>query len=220
MGGHKAGDVASRIAVDAVTGYVRGAASNRAGAYGPFGVKASLSHDGNLLHTAIHLANMQILEAALTVEECSGMGTTIVAAFVRGERLSVAHVGDSRLYVLSGCRLRQLTDDDSWTARVLAREPGADLATLDNHPLHHALTNVVGAHPRTEVHVTEETLGIGDVMALTTDGVHGLLDEQQIAKILREEDGAAEKAARLVAAALARGSCDNCTAIVAQYLPD
>lgn len=220
MGGHNAGEVAARIAVDTVSGYVRGAASNRAGAYGPFGVNPSLSHDGNLLQTAVHLANMQILERAVSAQECSGMGTTIVAAFVRGRCLSIAHVGDSRLYLLSQGRLRQLTNDDSWTASVLAQDPETDAATLRNHPLRHALTNVVGAHPRTDVHITEATLEAGDVLALTTDGVHGPLDERRIEQILAEGGDAAGKAGSLVAAALSTGSRDNCTAVVAEYLPD
>ena len=218
MGGHNAGEVAARIAVDTVSGYVRGAASNRAGAYGPFGANPSLSHDGNLLQTAVHLANMQILEQAVSAKECSGMGTTIVAAFVRGRSLSIAHVGDSRLYLLSQGRLRQLTDDDSWTASVLAQDPGADAAMLQHHPLRHALTNVVGgAHPQTDVHITEATLEAGDVLALTTDGVHGPLDERRIEQILVEGVDAASKAGNLVAAALATGSRDNCTAVVAEY---
>jgi protein phosphatase len=219
MGGHNAGEVAARIAVDTVVDYMRTAASSRAGAYGPFGVNSALTHDGNLLRTAVHLANTQVLEASVIARECSGMGTTIVAAFVRGERLSVAHVGDSRLYVFSERRLRQVTDDDSWTAGMLARDPRTDLAALQNHPLRHALTNVVGAQPYTDVHVADETLREGDLLVLTTDGVHGPLDERRIAELVEGED-IAGMAASLVAAALSSGGRDNCTAIVAQYLPD
>ena len=97
MGGHQAGEVAARLAVDTVTGYVRGAAANRAGGYGPFGFNPSLSHDGNLLQTAVHLANMQILEAAIDAPGRSGMGTTIVVAFVRGDR------SRSRTSATAGC---------------------------------------------------------------------------------------------------------------------
>ena len=74
MGGHNAGEVAARMVVDTVTDYVRSAASNKAGAYGPFGTDPRLSHDGNLLRTAVHLANTQILEAAVTMRECQGWG--------------------------------------------------------------------------------------------------------------------------------------------------
>ena len=220
MGGHNAGEVASQMAVDIVTDYVRSASGNRAGAYGPFGSRPDLSHDANVLRTAVHLANTQILEAGITTSECSGMGTTIVAAFVRGNRLCLAHVGDSRMYLFRGHRLRQLTADDTWTATVLARDPRADLSALQTHPLRHALTNVVGAHPKTEVHLAEEVLQAGDLLLLTTDGVHGVVEDQAIEELLDEGRDAAGAAAALIAASLARGSRDNCTAIVAQYFTE
>jgi serine/threonine protein phosphatase PrpC len=229
MGGHNAGEVAARIAVDTVIDYVRhhlrngGEPQPESSAFSasvpPF-VDPSISRDGNLLCTAIHLANAQILEAAVVAREYSGMGTTIVAALMQGQQLSVAHVGDSRLYVFNGARLRQVTDDDSWTANLRARDPEVDPAVLEYHPLRHALTNVVGAHARTEVHVAEETLQGGELIVLTTDGVHEPLDERRMERLLAEGDGTPQMAARLVTSALSRGSRDNCTAIVAQYLPD
>jgi protein phosphatase len=217
MGGHKAGEVAARIAVDTVTDYVRESLARGIASYGPFGSNPSLSADANLLQTAIHLANMQILETAISEDACSGMGTTVVAALVRGKRLSVAHVGDSRLYLYNGKGLRQLTDDDSWTASLLARDPARDAASLKDHPLRHALTNVVGAHPRTEVHLAEEVLAGGERLVMTTDGVHGPLDEEHIEAVIREGKDAAEMAHRLVTAALGQGSRDNCTAVVAEF---
>src|SRR5205823_6551940 len=87
----------------------------------PFGFDPSLSDVGNRLRTAVHLAHMHILEAAVSSAQYAGMGTTIVAAIVDGGRLSVAHAGDSRLYVLAGDRLRKITDDDSWMATMLAQ---------------------------------------------------------------------------------------------------
>ena len=219
MGGHNAGEVASRIAVDTVTGYIRKSAT-AVSAYGPFGFNPSLSREGNLLQTAIRLANVEIMETADSSPECLGMGTTIVAALVRDNRLSIAHVGDSRLYLFDGTRLRQLTHDDSWTAAVLAQNPETDSEVLRHHPLRHALTNVVGTHPRTEVHLAEERLEGGELLVLTTDGVHGLLDEHNIEQVLHDREDAAKMAERLVAAALAQGSRDNCTAIVATFVAD
>src|SRR3954465_15729580 len=99
MGGHNAGEVAARLAVDAVLEYV-GRRREHPGSW-PFGFDPALSCDGNLLRTAIHLGNVQIREGALASDEFAGMGTTIVAARVREGRLSVAHVGDSRLYLLA-----------------------------------------------------------------------------------------------------------------------
>src|SRR4029077_17344386 len=88
----------------------------------PLGFDPSLSEGGNLLRTAVYLANLRILETAVLSREYTGMGTTIVAGLVRDGRLSVAHVGDSRLYLLTDGRLHQLTADDSWLATTTARE--------------------------------------------------------------------------------------------------
>ena len=219
MGGHNAGEVAARMAVDAVTDYVRLAilegTGRDDGMAWPFGFEPSLSRAGNLLRTAVLVAHVQILDAAMSVNRYSGMGTTIVVTLVSDGRLSVAHVGDSRLY-LFGPRLRQLTRDDSWVVRVLAGESSADRGLPQNHPMRNALTNVVGARARTEVHVIEEELGACTRLALTTDGVHGVLDEGRVEQLLVEVD--IQAASRnLVAAALAQGSRDNCTAVVADY---
>jgi serine/threonine protein phosphatase PrpC len=226
MGGHNAGEVAARLAVDAVVDHVRlrslesPASVAEAGLSDawPFGFDPALSADGNLLRTAIHLANVQIREAAIASHDLAGMGTTIVAARVRDGRLSVAHVGDSRLYVLDGGRLQQMTQDDSWMVSMLAHDPNADPLLLEHHPMRNALTNVVGARSRTEVHVEERRLGGGELLLLTTDGVHGVLDDRRIERMLLDGGEPGALARGVISAALARGSHDNCTAIVARYL--
>jgi protein phosphatase len=183
----------------------------------PFGYDPSLSDAGNLLRTAIHIASMQVLEAAGSAHQYAGMGTTIVAARADGGRLSVAHAGDSRLYVLARGRLRQATTDDSWLASMLADDPDADVAALQHHPMRNALTNVVGAKVHTDVHVAEQALAGGELLLLSTDGVHGVLDETRLERMMREDDDPRAIARSVVRAALARGSRDNCTAIVARY---
>ena len=110
---------------------------------------------------------MQVLETAITSQRYSGMGTTIVASIVEGNRLSVGHVGDSRLYILANDRLRQITHDDSWMASMLAHDPSVDVTRLEHHPMRNALTNVVGSKRRTDVHVVEETLQGGELLLLT-----------------------------------------------------
>ena len=237
MGGHNAGEVAAHLAVEAVVDFVRersatlspfalreseelrGQADERDTALWPFGFDPALSANGNLLRTAIHLANVQILETALSADQYAGMGTTIVAARVADGRLSVAHVGDSRLYMFAGRQLRQVTRDDSWMATVLAQDPQADPLLLQHHPMRNALTNVVGARPRTDVHVVEEPLTGGELLLLTTDGVHGVLDDPRIERLMGDDEDPGEIARNVIATALVRGSRDNCTAIVARYYP-
>ena len=227
LGGHNAGEVAARLAVDAVVEFVarRCAArvtgsprllDERLGPW-PFGYDPSLSAGGNLLRTAIHVANVQILELAIATDGYAGMGTTIVAARVADGRLSVAHVGDSRLYLIAKRQLRQVTIDDSWIMSMLAHEPDADPVLLQQHPMSSALTNVVGTIARTDVHVAEETLAGGERLLLTTDGVHGVMDEKRLTPLMLDDEDPRDIARNVIATALARGSRDDCTAIVACY---
>ena len=222
MGGHNAGEVAARLAVDTIVDFVRERSASLSGERDldawPFGFDPSLSADGNLLRTAIHLANVRILEAAVSSNHYAGMGTTIVAARAAGGRLSVAHAGDSRLYLVAGRQLRQLTRDDSWMVSMMTHDPQADARLLEHHPMRNALTNVVGVRARTEVHVVEQPLEGGELMLLSTDGVHGVLDESRIEQMMLEGDDPRAIAHGVIEAALARGSRDNCTAVVARYV--
>jgi len=227
MGGHNAGEIAARLVVDTLLEFIRGypdtpgafdQSPESAGRW-PFGRDPVLSEAGNRIRTAIHLANLRILEASIGCEAYAGMGTTVVAALVEKGRLSVAHVGDSRLYVLGGRRLRSLTRDDSWTAAALASDPSLDPVLARHHRMRNALTNVVGARVQTDVHLVEEDLAGNELLLLTTDGVHGTLDDERLERLMLASGDEREMAATIVAAALARGSHDNCTALVARYLP-
>jgi len=212
MGGHRAGEVAAHVAIDAMLDLLRHPPSDWTHGYDP-----AISPAANLLRTSVHFANEIVLQTADTSDNYAGMGTTIVAALIVGDRLVVAHVGDSRLYLLSHGRLRQLTEDDTWMSAVMTANPEGNPADYQHHPLRHALTNVVGAHPNTVVHVEERMLGDGDLLLLTTDGVHGVLDTRRLEDLLLGGEPPDRAAAALVKTALCRGSRDNCTAVVARY---
>ncbi|MEO8259181.1 MAG: protein phosphatase 2C domain-containing protein [Acidobacteriota bacterium] len=221
MGGHNAGEVAARVAVDRVVAFIRatsvvslGDPADPAPNPWPFGFEPGLSSGGNRLRTAIHHANADVFETSRSADAYAGMGTTIVAALIEEGRLSVGHVGDSRLYLLSKGRLRALTRDDSWVAAMLEHDPSADPVALRHHPMGSALTNVVGTRTGPEVHVIEEELIGGEILVLLTDGVHGVLDDRWIARFARNSDDVRATASALVEAALMRGSRDNCTAVV------
>jgi protein phosphatase len=203
MGGHKAGEVAAQLTVDSIVDTVRATASGQ-------------RSDADLLRHSIELAGDRIRAAALEEDDYAGMGTTVVAARVCDDRLSVAYAGDSRLYVLSRGELRQVTQDDTWLATMLAADPDADRTTLEHHPMRHVLTNAVGATAHTTVHVVEVQIQNGDVLLMTTDGVHDVMDEWRLAQLLLEDDDPRAIAENLVRSALTRGSRDNCTAVVAR----
>jgi serine/threonine protein phosphatase PrpC len=214
MGGHNAGEVASSIAVQAIIKCVRTATIDSAW---PFGFDPSVSATGNLLATAVHVANQQVFDLASATPSYAGMGTTIVAVQIRKGMLSIAHAGDSRLYLFNDGELRQVTEDDSWLAAVLSQDPKADLNLLKQHPMRHALTNVVGSRPKTTVHVREMALKGGERLVMTTDGVHGSIETLQLTRLVENADDPRDLATSLVDVALASGSRDNCTAIVADY---
>jgi protein phosphatase len=219
MGGHQAGEVASRMAIDAVRSFLETTRDDRDMTW-PYGFNPSLSFNGNRLVTAVRLANRRIFQAGEDQPDYTGMGTTIVAAVLDGRRLSFCGVGDSRLYLKAAEQFEQLTHDDSWVATVLANEPGVDEAALAHHPMRHVLTNVVGARDETEVEVFERDLLDGDTLLLCSDGLYGMLDDGRLREILSQPGPVEQVAERLIVAALEKTASDNITALVVRCEPD
>src|SRR5438477_8951103 len=122
MGGHGAGEVASRLAIEATAGFIKRSGLDTDFSW-PYGLDGNLTFDGNRLRTAIHLANRRVFRAAETNDDYNGMGTTIVGLIVNGSQIAIGHVGDSRLYLLRDGRIEQVTQDDSWAATILAHNP-------------------------------------------------------------------------------------------------
>jgi protein phosphatase len=217
MGGHNAGEIASRLAVEALVGFMRRSLDDSDFSW-PYGIDPALSHDGNRLRTAIHLANARVYRAGQSRPDYHGMGTTVVTALVSGSQVIVGHVGDSRLYVAGPGSLLQLTRDDSWTARVLADEAGLDAEARARHPYRHVLTSVLGAAERIEVHLAERQLQGGETLLLCSDGLHGPLSDAALQELLDDKsndpDDLTALARRLAQAAIDRGGCGNITALL------
>lgn len=216
MGGHSAGEVASSLAIETLQGFIHRSANDTDFSW-PYGLDKTLSFDGNRLRTAIHLANRRVFRAAESSDDYGGMGTTIVGLLVGDSRISVAHVGDSRLYLLSSDHLAQLTFDDTWAATILAQDPSLDPAEIARHPMRNVLTNVLGARDHVDVHLTECPLATGDVLLLCTDGLHGVLDADTLKTLLSNVTDVETTAQNLVTAALDGGGRDNVTALVIAY---
>jgi PPM family protein phosphatase len=219
MGGHGAGEVASRLAIEAVTAFISRSAEDTDFSW-PYGIDQTLSMDGNRLRTAIYLANRRIFRTAESNDDYNGMGTTIVGLLVNGSRMSVGHVGDSRLYLLRNGTLEQLTDDDSWAATILAHDPRLGPRDIASHPMRNVLTNALGARENVDVHLSEHDLNSGDCLLLCSDGLHGSLDAADITGVLRSTPDVETAAQGLVTTALERGSRDNVTALVVRYEAD
>lgn len=211
MGGHNAGEVASHMAVETIHGFIAESAVT-ADITWPFGLEVKNPIDLNRLTTAVRLANRKIYSEGSKSPELNGMGTTVVAALVAGDRIFLASVGDSRIYRVRGGALEQLTKDDTWLASVLG-EKNAEEAD-PQHPLRHVLTSVVGTKDDVKPGAREEQLASGDRFLLCTDGVHGKLDSAALTSVLADATTAADGAAKIVHEAITRGTTDNATALV------
>jgi protein phosphatase len=215
MGGHSAGEVASTLALETIRTFLTRTRDGENVTW-PYGIDPTLSFDSNRLLTAVKLANRRVFKAGEGREDYTGMGTTVVAALLSGDRLIFISVGDSRLYTLTAGELVQLTEDDTW----IKLTNGLDPAVVAKHPMRHVLTNVIGARDQVECRVVERVLGTVETLLLCTDGLHGLIDAATIAAVLRAADPPAVLAERLIEAALERGGGDNITVLVMRYQPD
>jgi len=211
MGGHNAGEVASQLAVETIHGFIAESAVVSDITW-PFGLEVKNSIDLNRLTTAVRLANRKIYSEGSKSPELSGMGTTVVAALIVGDRITLVSVGDSRIYRFRGGSLEQLTKDDTWLASVLGEKQAEDADP--SHPLRHVLTSVVGTKDDVVPGAREEQLESGDRFLLCTDGIHGKLDSASLTNVLVDAKSADDGASQLVNEAITRGTTDNATALV------
>jgi protein phosphatase len=218
MGGHNAGEVASKLAIEAIRRFVA-RTSDGDDATWPYGIDPSLSFNANRLKTSVKLANRRVFKASESLDDYSGMGTTGVVVLIDQGRMNYASVGDSRIYSCQGGRLQQLTADDSWISEVLARDPGVDPASLRDHPMRNVLTSVIGVREALDVKVAERALSPGEIVMLCCDGLHGALPADAIQAILAGGGTPDALARRLVDAALEGPATDNITAVVVRYDP-
>jgi protein phosphatase len=211
MGGHNAGEVASRLAVQAIREFAAESASG-ADLTWPFPYETNHSVDANRLLTAVRLANRRVYDQGCGDTSMEGMGTTVVAVLVTGDQAALVGVGDSRIYRFRDNQLEQLTSDDTWLSAIIG--VADDDRANSNHPLKHVLTSVVGTRDDLRPDAREEQLRPGDRLILCSDGIHGRLDAEAIASILRAGGTPDQLAAALVEEALARRTSDNATALV------
>jgi protein phosphatase len=219
MGGHVAGELASRLSVETIANFIRRSASSEDISW-PCGIDAALSFDGNRLRTAIYLANRRVFRESEANGEYTGMGSTVVCALIHDGHLTIGHVGDSRLYVLADGGLVSKTKDDTWAATVLADAQGrVDPAALAAHPMRHVLTNVIGGREQVDIHVSCCPLTVTATVLLCSDGVHSVLDDHRLGTLLGAPGPADEVAQAIVSAALESGTTDNVTALVIRHAP-
>jgi protein phosphatase len=206
MGGHTAGQVASELASEAALQAIRTLE----------GASASLAEK---LRYAVASANRAIYTTARERPELAGMGTTLVCLLSGGGRAALAHVGDSRAYLVRGERIRQLTDDHSIVGELLRRNEISEDAARE-HPHRHVLTRALGVRKAVEPDLAELTPQLGDLFVLCSDGLTTHVEDHEIAKAVTQEEDLQEACERLIDLANGRGGEDNTTIIVARCEAD
>jgi protein phosphatase len=214
MGGHKAGEVASALAVETIAGFIRRSAQDPEFTW-PFGYDIRLSHEENRLATAVKLANLVVHRKGSSIDEYTGMGTTVVAALVSRRRgqMAYTHVGDSRLYLIRDGATHQLTRDDTWAGQAWSEEPDAAASAMK-----HVLTKALGAREDVDFETAAVPLRDGDIVLLCSDGLTNMLPDARIRDIVLARDpDVAAGCQDLIAHANAEGGHDNVSVILVRH---
>jgi protein phosphatase len=214
MGGHNSGEVASRLAVDTILEYARKWIGGET-LIVPEGGDPALSVRARQLSAIVQVANTMIFEKSRAFPKDHGMGTTVVAVLADGDRLTVAHVGDSRLYLLRGGLLQQLTEDHSLVADqvrhgLISREQGEKSA------LQNILTRALGTEERAAPDLSEHPILPGDSFLLCSDGLTKMVPESEIVRIVSANPSCEAAAKALVDEARRAGGLDNVTVVLAR----
>ena len=200
LGGHNAGEIASRMAVDAITCHFedRAATSGIAGA-------------ADLMREAVDAANTEVYSNGLQYSHMEGMGTTVVAAHVCNGRVTIGHIGDSRCYRLRKGGLEPLTEDHTLASRLLRDNPAGSVPAYS----HHMLDKALGTQPFCDPDILEREVLPGDVLLLCSDGLSGVVGDPEIAGILaRGSDDPESCVDDLIGACLKSGAPDNVSVIL------
>lgn len=198
MGGHKAGDYASKVTVETIVEEIR---------------KSEESEAIVVLDNAIRTANALIRKCAEESPDLEGMGTTVVVATCDGDVLQVANVGDSRLYIANHREIRQITRDHSLVEEMV-RMGGIGREEARNHPDKNIITRAVGADDAVKPDFFTVKLDYNDIVLMCTDGLTNMLEDEEIRMILEESRDMVEKAEELVRAANEKGGKDNISVIL------
>lgn len=217
LGGHAAGEVASQIVVDKVGQFISQTVEQDR--TWPLEYDVSLPYDGNRLKAALMLADQAILDDIRGNPERESMGSTVVAALLRDNHATLVHVGDSRAYLVNASEIRQITRDHSWVAEQVAN----GILTSEEarkHPFRNVITQALGNGGDLDVAVQDVEIAELDCLLLCSDGLSGMLQDQDIWQIVNNADSPQSAVQKLVKEARANGGEDNITAVLVQIRPD
>jgi|SRR5262245_6696567 len=219
MGGHAAGEVASRVAVDTIQTFISETAGADKNRTWPFPFEPHISLEGNRLKAAFRLANRQIANAMADSADLRGMATTASAVLAGSHSACVAHVGDSRVYamdVVNGGTLHQITDDHSWVEEQV-RAGTMTSSAARQHPWRNVVTRALSGGSDPEIDTVELMPHKGERLLLCSDGLSGVVPHETIERLLADKTASLEEICdRLVEAANEGGGPDNVTVLVIQ----
>jgi len=215
MGGHSSGEVAAKVAANAVNDFVTMANEPQEMTW-PFGYSTTIPYEHNVLKTAVSLANLKVTHLSELEEQYAGMGSTLLAVWVRGETAFYCYVGDSRIYLLRNSQLRQLSEDET-LVRELLRKGVITPDEARSHQMRHVVTRAIGMRGRLDVEVREEKLRNGDLILLCSDGVTDRLSDADLCQKLSEKSELDKLCRSLIDSANAAGGDDNITTILLRF---
>jgi PPM family protein phosphatase len=211
MGGHASGEVASRMAVETIAGFFRATQDEQQLTW-PFKMDRGHRYDVNRMVTAIKLANLKIHEQAQKDPNCHGMGTTVVATLFADGALIVGHVGDSRLYRRRDGRFEQITEDHSLLNDYI-KIKHLSAEEIANFPHKNVIVRALGMKDSVQVDVHIDNPRLGDVYVLCSDGLSGMVKDQEISDMVIAERDLDVLCGRLISVANKNGGLDNITVV-------
>lgn len=212
IGGHAAGEVASRMAIEVIRDFIANNAPS--GRMQMDDYDDAFAESSNLAAESVRLANHMIFDAASRTPSRRGMGTTLTASLVRGKRMSVVHVGDSRAYLVRAGCIEQITDDHS----LVADQVRTGILTAEQagkSDIKNVLTRCLGTAPDVKVDIGEVPLSDGDTIVLCTDGITSVVDEGEILAEVSRTKAPLKLCRALIRLANEKGSRDNMTVVAA-----
>ena len=215
MGGHAAGEVASRMASQVIETFINDTREADINMTWPFPYDTALTLDGNRLTAAFRLANRRLSAAMAADENLRGMATTAAAFLANKGKPVVAHVGDSRVYLWRNGQLTQVTQDHSWVTEQV-RAGVLTEADARHHPWRHVVTRALSGGDDPEVEVSELDVKTGDRIMLCSDGLSGVVPNDRVASIVGQEAPLDQICQDLIDAANQAGGPDNITVAMLQ----
>jgi len=213
MGGHAAGEVASQAAIEGIKAFVEATVAVSADKTWPIPFNPDQSVNANRLDAGFRMANRRIASEAAASADLRGMATTAVAALIVDDVVTLAHVGDSRVYRLHQGQLEQLTRDHSWVEEQIRAGTLTESAARA-HPWRNIVTRALSGSEDLKVDIRELTLEPGDRLLLCSDGVFAVLADDQIGEVLRQHTDLDAACDALITGANDGGGPDNVTAVV------